>query len=439
MISREVVMVVASDISGQLRGKGFPVSNLEKRLVRGVGWVPTNVQITCFNNIAETPYGSVGDLILVPDEKTKVKVDFEDGSPLEHFYIGDILHLDGAPWECCTRSLAKKALDELEKKGGLLLNSTFEHEFFYTGADKDNWNGFGLDSYRKNSKFAEVFAAALEKAQVDTDTFLPEFGPGQFEATVSPSIGIRSADQSVILREMARATAERLNESVSFSPIVIPDSVGNGVHIHFSFMDENKKPVTYDPDNDLQLSEKAAMFCAGVLKYMPAITAIMAPGILSYKRLVPHKWSAAFNNLAVKDREAALRICPVVNVNGAPESVASQFNLEYRAADASASPYLQLAALVRAGLQGIKDKLPAPRPTTGDLSLLSETELRAMNVERLPESLEKAIERFSRESVIKEWFPGRFTEIYKNHKYQELADGNSVGGEKLYSLYAGRY
>ena len=439
MIRQEVVMVVTSDISGQIRGKGFPVSNLEKRLKRGMGWVPTNVQITCFNSIAETPYGSTGDLILVPDEKTKVRVDFEDDGPIEHFYIGDILHLDGTPWECCTRSLAKKALDNLEQETGLLLNSTFEHEFFYSGADKDNWNGFSLDCYRKNSMFAQVFVAALEKAGVDTDTFLPEYGPGQFETTISPSVGIRSADQSIILREMARATAARFDESVSFSPIISPDSVGNGVHIHFSFLDQEKKPATYNPGNDLELSEKAGMFCAGVLKYMPSITAIMAPGILSYQRLIPHKWSSAFNNLAVKDREAGLRICPVVKIDGTLDSTASQFNIEYRAADASASPYLQLAALVRAGLQGIKDNLPMPRATKGDLSLLSEKELKDMDVERLPDSLEKALELFSGEEVIRQWFPGKFSKIYKKHKDQEIKDGKSIGIDKLYRLYCKRY
>ena len=251
MISSDVVMIVTSDISGQVRGKGFPVSNLEKRLKCGVGWVPTNVQITCFNNIAGSPYGSIGDLILVPDSTTKVRVDFEDGGPAEHFYIGDILHLDGTPWECCTRSLAQKALADLEELTGLSFFSTFEHEFFYSGADQEGWIGFGLDSYRNNSLFAQTFVAALEKAGVDTDTFLPEYGPGQFEATTSPSAGVQSADQSLILREMARATAARLNERVSFSPVVTPESVGNGVHIHFSLWDKNKNPTTFDPDNNL--------------------------------------------------------------------------------------------------------------------------------------------------------------------------------------------
>jgi glutamine synthetase len=432
-------MVVTSDISGQVRGKGFPVSNLEKRLESGVGWVPTNVQITCFNNIADSPYGSTGDLVLVPDNRTKVRVDFEDGGSVEHFYIGDIRHLDDTPWECCTRSLAKKALADLEEVAGLHFFSTFEHEFFYTGADQKEWNGFGLDSYRNNALFAQTFVAALEKAGVDTDTFLPEYGPGQFEVTISPSVGIRSADQSLIMREMARATASRLNHRVSFSPLVTPESVGNGVHIHFSLLDKNKNPVTYDPDNRLGLSEKAGMFCAGVLKYMPAITAVMAPGVLSYQRLTPHKWSAAFNNLAVRDREAGLRICPVTEVKDKADRVASQFNLEYRAADASASPYLQLAALVRAGLQGIKDGLPEPEATEGDLSLLSTEELRRMGVKRLPDSLENALKAFAAEAILKEWFPGKFTDIYLKHKRQELKDVQGMGIENLYKQYSLRY
>jgi glutamine synthetase len=441
MINTEVVMIVTSDISGQVRGKGFPVTNLDKRLKRGVGWVPTNVQITCFNTIADSPYGSTEDLILVPDPSTRVRVDFEDDTPAEHFYIGDILHLDGdkTPWECCTRSLAQKALSDFEKETGLHFFSTFEHEFFYSGADKTGWNGFGLHSYRKNASFIEAVAAALEKAGLKTDTFLPEYGAGQFEATLAPSVGIRSADQSVILREIARAAAHRFNQSVSFSPVVIPDSVGNGVHIHFSFLDKDNTPAMYDSDRDFGLSETTGMFCAGILKYMPAITALMAPSPLSYDRLVPHKWSAAFNNLAVRDREAGLRICPVIEGENMAGSAASQFNVEYRAADASASPYLQLAALVRAGLQGIKEKLSPPSATQGDLSLMSTEELCALNVTRLPESLEKALEIFAAEPVLKEWFPGRFVDIYLKHKYQEIKDAMSVEKEKRYEYYSRRY
>jgi glutamine synthetase len=284
-----------------------------------------------------------------------------------------------------------------------------------------------------------VFASSLEKAGLKTDTFLPEYGACQFEATLAPSIGIQSADQSLILKELARATAHRFNQRVSFSPIVGPDTVGNGVHIHFSFLDKENTPVMYDANRDFGLSKTTGMFCAGILKYMPAITALMAPNPLSYNRLVPHKWSAAFNNLAVRDREAGLRICPVIEGENIAGSTGSQFNLEYRAADASASPYLQLAALVRAGLQGIKEKLSPPSATQGDLSLMSKEELLALNVTRLPESLEKALEIFAAEPVLKEWFSSQFVDIYLKHKYQEIKDALSVETEKRYEYYSRRY
>lgn len=439
MITKEAVMIVTSDVSGQVRGKGFPVSNLEKRLKRGVGWVPTNVQITCLNGIADSPYGSVDDLILVPDPATEVRVDFEDGQPVEHFFIGDILDLDGFSWECCTRGLAQKALAALEKEAGLYFNAAFEHEFFYTGADQTGWNGFSLDSYRKNALFAQTLLAALEKAGIDPDTFLPEYGPGQFETTISPSIGIKAADQSLILKEMARATAARFGERVSFSPIVSPGNVGNGVHIHFSLLDKNKEPVTYDRKSKTGLSKKAGMFSAGILKYMPAITAIMAPSVISYQRLTPHKWSAAFNNLAICDREAGLRICPVIRGKGRSEAKASQFNLEYRGADAAASPYLQLAALVMAGLQGIRDNLANPKPTQGDLSQMSTRDLDKMGVVRLPDSLEKALGLFKDEPMIEQWFSKAFADIYLGHKLQEIKDMAVFKPRDMYTLYSTIY
>ena len=104
MISDPLVFAATSDIAGKLRGKAFPLSQIEKRLKRGVGWTPTNVQITCFDAIADSPFGALGDLLLVPDADTMATVDFDDAGPVERMAIGDITNLDGAPWACCTRS-----------------------------------------------------------------------------------------------------------------------------------------------------------------------------------------------------------------------------------------------------------------------------------------------------------------------------------------------
>ena len=87
MIREKMIFVATSDIAGKLRGKAFPAVDIDKRLRRGVGWTPTNVQITCFDAIAESPYGALGDLLLVPDPNTEVKLDFMDGEPADRVAI----------------------------------------------------------------------------------------------------------------------------------------------------------------------------------------------------------------------------------------------------------------------------------------------------------------------------------------------------------------
>lgn len=437
MIAEDLIIAVCNDVSGQTRGKSFPIKEREERFKKGVGWVPTNVQITCFNSIAESPYGSTGDLALKPDKDAEVVVDFEDGAPAEHFVLGDIRHLDGQPWECCTRSLAKAAVARLKTETGLEIKMAFEQEFLYSGVSQEGWQGFGLESYRKGSPFARTFVAALQKAGLRPDSFLPEYGAGQYEGTLMPSVGVRAADECVIFREIARATAHRLGHRVCFAPLISPTSVGNGVHIHFSFLDEAQQPVGYEANAENLMASPIDSFCAGVLRYMPAITALMAASVPSYLRLTPHRWSAAFNNLAIRDREAGLRVCPINAASG--QKPEAQFNIEYRAADATASPYLQLAVLVQAGLQGIRERLVAPVPTTGDLSVMSEDQLEALGVLRLPTTLAQAIDEMVAEPLIQTWFPGRFTDIYARHKQQEISEMQGLSDEEICRRYAQCY
>ena len=130
MISEDIIMVVCADLANQVRGKGFPASERETRIRRGVGWVPTNSLITCFNTIADSPFGSLGDLLLVPDERAEVRVAFDDGSAPEHFMLGDIRTLDGAAWNFCPRSILQTVLTDLLSEAGVQLKVAFEHEFW---------------------------------------------------------------------------------------------------------------------------------------------------------------------------------------------------------------------------------------------------------------------------------------------------------------------
>ena len=170
-------------------------------------------------------------------------------------------------------------------------------------------------------------------------------------------------------------------------------------------------------------------FAAGVLKYLDAIIALTAPSAISYQRLTPHRWSAAFNNLGLRDREASLRICPTTSRD--PDAAAKQYNIEYRAADSAASPHLALAAIVHAGCQGIEDGLAPPPITEEDLSLLSGADLAAKGFIRLPTTLPEALERFAANDTACGWFPAAFPAVYTAHKRGEMdhLDGMDIAAQ----------
>jgi glutamine synthetase len=437
MNDEELAMVCCSDLSGHVKGKAFPVADLESRLKKGVGWVPTNAQITAFNSIADTPFGALGDLLLIPDPAAEAKVDFQDGSPLEHFFLGDIVDTDGAPWACCTRGILKDAFDALRSEAGIDLKSAFELEFQFTDDNIDYGPGFGLSGFREKKAFGSSYLGALRAAGVEPDSFLKEWGEQQYEVTMHPQIGIKAADHAVLLRELARATAQRTGEKLTFTPIRDPEGVGNGVHIHMSFVDGAGNPATYDPDGPGGLNQNARHFVAGILHHVPALVAFTAASAVSYARLTPHRWSAAYNNLGYRDREATVRICPVADLNGLDP--AKQFNFEFRAADSAASPYLQLAVLVHAGLDGIRNRMEPPAATHEDLSELSAKELTDRGFVRLPTSLEDALAELEKNETVQSWFREPFMDVYLKHKRGELAYLEGMSPQDACKAYEGVY
>lgn len=433
MMNEHVIYACTSDVAGKVRGKGFPASEFDKRLKRGIGWTPTNVQITCFDVIGESPFGSLGDLVLIPDAATKVSIRPDNSTLAEDIVLGDIHQTDGTPWDCCTRSILKGALARLEKVAGLTLVSTFEHEFQFKSGGSALGTAFTLSGYRKRRQFAEMLIAVMRSANLDPDTILKEFGDDQYEVTMAPQKGIASADKAVILREMIHAVAAQFGEEVTFTPLRDPKGVGNGVHIHMSFLDGDGKPATYDANGRHMLTKPAAQFIAGALKYLDSYLALVAPSVISYSRLTPHRWSAAYNNLGLQDREASVRICPVSSMSDIDR--ARQFNFEFRAADATASPYLQLAAIIHAGVQGIEEGLEVPDTTAEDLSLLPEDVLAARGLQRLPTTLSEALQRFTQNDVVKSWFTPRFVEVYEKHKHAEMAFLENKTEAEICTLY----
>lgn len=421
MIREKLVMVCTCEIAGRMRGKGFPARELASRMVRGVGWVPTNTMINCFGNIPASPFGTGGDLILVPDPTTEVEVDFGDGSAAEHFFLGDIRHLDGAAWDCCPREFLRRGLKALRSETGLELFGAFEHEFVYTGVEDAAGAPYSLDAYRRQGIFGEVLVAALRAAGVEPDSFMAEYGARQYEIVCDPALGMAAADRAVVLREITRAAAMRLGHRAIFSPILDPAGVGNGVHVHFSFRDRDGQAAMHDPDGDYGLSDVAARFVAGVMHHLPALCAVTAPSAVSYIRMRPNRWAPTHATLANQDRGASLRVCPVLKLPGV--DAGRQYNVEYRCADAAASPYLALGAIVWAGLDGIRRVRTLP---VGDGA-------------PLPADLGTALDALEATSEAREWFGETYLAAYLMHKRCELAGLAGLDETARCARYAATY
>jgi len=420
MKTEPLIFAGVCDWAGIVRGKAFPAADLETRLRKGVGLAHSNIMLSCFGPIFTTPFGTAGDVIIRPDPATRVEIPFDDGTA-ERFYLGDLQNTDGTPWALCPRTFLKRALEALGQFG-LRAVSSFEQEFVLTGVEARPGATYALDAFRRQGKFGEALMAALRTAGLRPDSFLPEYGARQYEATVAPEDGVRSADAAVVLRELARAIAWRLGERAVFAPMLAPDGVGNGTHIHVSLWDGDR-PVTHDPRAPMGVSERVAPFFAGVLAHLPAIAAFTAPSVASYYRLTPNKWAPVHANIGHQDRGAAVRVSPIFETS--PEEPARQFNVEYRVADAAACPYLALGALIWAGVDGFRRGLKLPE-SDAQASLL-------------PRSLPEALSALERDEAAATWWSSSAMAAYLAFKRAEIAALGEADPAEVCTRYAAVY
>jgi glutamine synthetase len=436
MKTEPLVFLGTCDLAGLVRGKGFPTADLPSRMRLGIGLSPSNIMMSVFGPILETPFGTEGEVMLVPDPGTKVEVELGDHT--ERFYLGDIMTTDGEPWECCPRGFLRRAVRALSKvggPGGLTVLAGFEQEFVYTGVEYRASATYALDAHRRQGVFGEAYMAALRAAGLAPHSFLSEYGPRQYEVTIHPTSGVRAADEAVIQREMARAVATHLGHRAIFSPILDPDGVGNGTHIHFSLRDAADQPVAYDPERPYGLSRAGEQFVAGVRHHLPALTAITAPSAVSYYRLRPNRWAPTWANVAMRDRGASIRICPIYGRDDA----ARQFNIEYRVADAAASPYLALGAVIWAGVDGIRNERSLPPEPGRSFWEMSKAEREAEGARPLPGSLAEALAHLEASEAARNWFGDVFFRAYLSFKRAELREIEGLTEAEICTRYADVY
>jgi glutamine synthetase len=427
----DLIFIGICDLAAQVRGKSVPACDFTDRVRHGVGYTPANICLSVFGVIGSSPFGTTGDIVLVPDASTEVYIPIEDGAA-EHFCLADILTKDGDPWPYCPRSFLRRALQRLEKAATCHILASFEQEFVYSGVPAEPKRAYALTSFREQGDFGARLIAALRAAGMKPESFLPEYGPRQYEITVRPAIGMRSADEAVILRELARSLAARAGQRAIFSPILAPEGIGNGTHIHLSLRglagdDPAGNAVMHEPGRPYGLSVVGEQFTAGILRHMPALAAITTPTVCSYYRLMPDRWAPTWANISLQDRAAGLRICP---------GSASAFNVEYRVADASANPYLALGALIHAGVDGIENRLSLPMQPSMALAAMTDEERRATGMQPLPRTLGEALDNLRDTPDARKWLGSEFLDLFLNFKREEEQTVAGLDPQTICDRYA---
>ncbi len=173
------------------------------------------------------------------------------------------------------------------------------------------------------------------------------------------------------------------------------------------------------------------------MNHFEALLAIIAPSPVSYHRLGPHHWSTGYRCIGWQNREAAIRIMPGISAD--PEKAAKGFNLEIRASDCTASPYLAVGVLARAGLEGIRKNLSLPGPAEIDPADMSEEARLEAGITPLPDSLDAALAALEADQVVRGWFPDELYRSYVSIKNWEADYARSTAPEQLFARYRRTY
>ena len=382
-----------------IRGKACHTRFLPSYLRSGVG---LTVAMQSFNMldqlVPEGSFGPVGEIRLVPDLGSFAVLPY---APKTARVLCDMVTTEGEPWAVCPRDFLKRMI-ERARRIGLTLKATFENEF--TLARYENGQHVPLDRSPCFSTIGMDSAApvimemieALVSQGVYPEQYYAELGPGQQELPVRFADAMRAADNQITMRETARGVASKHGLLASFAPKPFPDQAGNGSHVHWSlWRTKDGKNHFHDDDGRYGLSEAGFAFIGGVLAHLPALVALTAPSVNSYRRLQPRFWSSAYTAWGPDNREAAVRV-PSKRRGIEMEST----NLELKPCDPSNNPYLALGGLLAAGLDGMERKLDPGDPTLVDPDSLSEAERARRKIFRLPSSLGEALAALERDEVL---------------------------------------
>ncbi|MEY8351597.1 type I glutamate--ammonia ligase [Bacillus cereus] len=380
-----------TDLLGIIKNVEIPVSQLTKALDNKMMFDGSSIE--GFVRIEES------DMYLYPDLDTWVIFPWTAEKGKVARLICDIYNADGTPFEGDPRNNLKRMLKEMEALGFNEFNLGPEPEFFLFKVDEkgnptlelnDNGGYFDLAPMDLGENCRRDIVLELEEMGFEIEASHHEVAPGQHEIDFKYANALRSCDDIQTFKLVVKTIARKHGLHATFMPKPLFGVNGSGMHCNLSLF-KNGENVFYDQNGDLQLSDDARYFIAGILKHAPAFTAVANPTVNSYKRLVPGYEAPCYVAWSAQNRSPLVRI---------PASRGISTRVEVRSVDPAANPYLVMATLLAAGLDGIKNKLTPPAAVDRNIYVMTKEEREEAGIVDLPATLAQALVTLQSDEVV---------------------------------------
>lgn len=412
------IRVAAADLNGVARGKRIPARFSEKVLSEGTRFPFSVLNLDIWGeDIEDSPLvfeSGDEDGILMPTERGFLPMPWLE-APTALLPIW-MFHQDGRPYAGDPRQ-ALAAVQQRYQAAGLTPVVATELEFFLiddsgtklrvppsprSGKRRTGGEILSLRSLDAFDAFFTALYEAAEEMDIPADTAISEAGPGQFEINLmhQPD-ALRAADDTWLFKMLVKGLARRHGFAASFMAKPYDMWPGNGMHTHFSILDRQGRNIF---DNGFTNgSDQLRHAVGGLLRALPGSTLIFAPHENSYDRLIPNAHAPTGIGWAYENRTAALRI---------PASAPAARRIEHRVAGGDTNPYLMIAAILGAALDGIEDRAEAPAPIVGNAY--------AQSLPQLPGTWAEAIDTFAACPHVARIFPKELIDNFLMTKRQEI-------------------
>lgn len=424
----EFIRLQFSDMFGNLKNIAVTANQLEKALDNRCMF--DGSAIDGFVSIEES------DMCLHPDLSTLAIFPWRPQQGKVARLICDVYHPDGRPFAGDPRQVLKRTVKEAEELG-YILEVGPECEFFLFNTDE---NAMPTTSTNEQASYFDIgpldegenarrdIVMTLEEMGVIVEASHHEMAPAQHEIDLRYDEALTTADNIMTFKLATRTIAKRHGLHATFMPKPKLGVNGSGMHINMSLRKDGKN-IFEDKNDSNGLSKEAYYFIGGIMQHIKGMAAITNPLVNSYKRLVPGFAAPEYIAWSITNRS------PLIRIPAGGDGI----RIELRSPDSAANPYLTLAVCLKAGLDGIMNRIEPPQSVDCNIYTMTDQERKALNIEHLPSTLAEALEELKRDTFILDVLGRHIAENYISAKESEWQRYRAYVSEWETQEYISRY